>query len=84
VELSAILEQPIETIPFEQDPNLKRLQQFIFELKELDRALILLYLEGLSQQEISNIMGISPTNISTKVNRIKKKLKSKFQTIQKK
>ncbi|MEM6630793.1 MAG: sigma-70 family RNA polymerase sigma factor [Bacteroidota bacterium] len=61
-------------------PILKRLLQFITELKELDRALILLYLEGYNQQEMANILGLSQTNVSTKVHRIKKKLRQKFTT----
>ena len=54
------------------------LHQFIQELKPLDKALTLLYLEGKSYQEISEIMGLSETNISTKIYRIKSVLKQKF------
>ncbi|MEO6720840.1 MAG: RNA polymerase sigma factor [Ferruginibacter sp.] len=57
------------------------LQQFIAELKELDKALMLLYLEERSQKEIAEIMGISTSNVATKVDRIKKILKQKFSTI---
>lgn len=62
----------------EADPRLARLQAFIQELKPLDKALILLYLDGKSQREMAEIMGLTPTNISTKVNRIKQRLKQKF------
>lgn len=62
------------------DQNLKRLQQFISELRELDRALILLFLDGYDQKEIADILGLSTTNVSTKTHRIKKKLKQKFST----
>lgn len=71
-----------EMKPIEEDLNIKLLQQFIRELREIDKALILLYLDGLSQKEISEIMGITPTNISTKVGRIKKILKEKFTNYQ--
>jgi RNA polymerase sigma-70 factor (ECF subfamily) len=54
------------------------LQQFINELKELDRALMLLYLEEKSQKEMAEILGLSESNIGTKVNRIKEKLKQRF------
>ena len=60
------------------------LQQFINELKELDRALMLLYLEEKSQKEISEILGLSESNIGTKINRIKEKLKQRFSKINKK
>ncbi len=80
VELSPILETSImEDSPFPDDSNIIRLQGFIQELKEFDKALILLYLDGLTQKEISEILGITPSNISTKIGRIKKTLKNKFQ-----
>ena len=55
-----------------------QLQQFISELKELDRALMLLYLEEKSGKEIAEILGLSEANVRTKINRIKEKLKQKF------
>jgi RNA polymerase sigma-70 factor (ECF subfamily) len=42
---------------------------------------ILLYLEGNSQQEIADILGLTVANVSTKVSRIKQTLKQKFATI---
>ncbi len=57
------------------------LQRFISELKELDKALILLFLEEKNYKEISEILGVSETNVSTKVNRIKKILKQKFSQV---
>lgn len=64
--------------PDDMNQGLKRLQQFISELKKLDKALILLYLDGYDQNEIAEIMGLSPSNVSTKIYRIKKKLRKKF------
>lgn len=60
------------------EENIRRLQQFISTLKELDRALLLLYLEEKSHKEIAEIMGISATNVATKIGRIKAILKQKF------
>lgn len=54
------------------------LQKLISQLKDLDKALMLLYLEEKSHKEISQIVGISETNVSTKINRIKSVLKQKF------
>lgn len=64
----------------ENDSNqsLQLLEQFINELNDLDKALMLLYLEDKSHVEISEILGISTSNVSTKVSRIKEKLKQKF------
>ena len=44
-------------------------------LGKLERALILLYLEDRPYKEIAEIMGITATNVATKMNRIKLKLK---------
>lgn len=66
-----------------EDPEdkIKLLYGFIRELKEIDRAIILLYLDENSQQEIAEILGLTPTNVSTKISRIKQLLKQKFSTI---
>ena len=54
------------------------LQRFINEMKELDKALTLLYFEEKSYSEIAEILGISETNVATKISRIKSGLKQKF------
>ena len=65
----------------ETNEDIKLLNQFISELKELDKALMILYLEGKSQKEISEILGISTSNVSTKVLRVKQQLKKRFSKI---
>ncbi|MBO9732775.1 MAG: sigma-70 family RNA polymerase sigma factor [Chitinophaga sp.] len=66
------------SLPHDTTENIVFLQQFISELKELDKALMLLYLEEKSYQEIADIIGISVSNVSTKISRIKAALKQKF------
>lgn len=55
-----------------------RLQAFIERQAPLDRALLLLYLEDKSQKEIAEILGITPTNVSTKINRLKQKIRAEI------
>lgn len=62
-----------------QNEQLNLLQQFINELKELDKAIMLLYLENNKYEEIANILGISKTNVATKISRIKQQLKKRFE-----
>jgi len=62
----------------ENERQLVQLEQFISELKEMDKALMLLYLEELSHTEIAEILGISASNAGTKIGRIKDKLKRRF------
>ena len=68
---------------YNSEENINLLQQCIKELKELDRALMILYLEAKSYTEIAEILGITETNVATKISRIKDKLKQKFETINK-
>lgn len=70
-----------EEVSNEKQAQLNLLEQYISELNNLDKALILLYLEDKSYAEISEIMGLSVTNIGTKLGRIKGKLKKKFSQI---
>jgi RNA polymerase sigma factor (sigma-70 family) len=62
------------------ETNLQLLYQFIHQLDELNKALMLLYLEDNSYKDIASILGITETNVSTKINRIKQKLKLQFKT----
>lgn len=62
----------------EIEPEIGVLYQFISELKELDKALMLLYLDEKSYKEISEILGITETNVATKIGRIKNLLKQKY------
>lgn len=58
--------------------NMRALKQMINGLDELNRALILLFLEGFSSEEIAVVVGISASNVSTRINRLKTKLQSEF------
>lgn len=58
----------------EQD-NLKELYALISRLGVLERALILLWLDGKSYDEISEIHGITVSNVGVRINRVKAKLK---------
>jgi RNA polymerase sigma-70 factor (ECF subfamily) len=51
------------------------LYQCIDELNDFNKAIILLYLDGNSHEEISEITGISNSNVGTRISRIKEQLK---------
>lgn len=57
------------------DEQLNQLYAAIRRLSEVDRALILLYLEEKSYGEIAEILGTNANNIGVRVNRIKERLK---------
>jgi RNA polymerase sigma factor (sigma-70 family) len=62
----------------ESDERIEAMYGFIGQLDPLNRALILLYLEDRSYSEIAEILGISETNVATKISRIKHKLRSQM------
>src|SRR6187402_1909439 len=63
------LESPLE------NQRMAWLRSCVQGLKEFDRALILLYFEEKSHREIAEILGISESNVATKISRIKERLK---------
>jgi RNA polymerase sigma-70 factor (ECF subfamily) len=52
----------------------------IRELPEIDRAVVMLYLEDRSYDEMEDILGISQGTLRVKMNRAKEKLKKSIQT----
>ena len=60
----------------EKRMQIKQLYQRINKLGLVDRSVILLWLEGLSYDEIGEILGISVKNVSFKLVRIKERLKN--------
>ena len=58
-----------------ENENLLKLYNALKVLKPLDKAIISLNLEGCNNQEISKILGITTSNVSTRISRIKDRLK---------
>ena len=58
------------------DGEFRLLQSLMQQLGELDRALLLLHLDGNRYDTIAEIVGISETNVGTKISRIKQKLRT--------
>ena len=59
-------------------------QQFLYaldQLTDLNKAIVVLHLEGYSHAEIAGILGLTATNVSTRFGRIKKHLKKIFKRL---
>ncbi len=67
--------EPAEESSTRIDDSLKELYDAIRQLSEIDRGVILLYLEEKSYQEIADIIGTNPNNIGVRIKRIKERLK---------
>ena len=57
------------------DDASRLLAKFIAQLDALNRALLLLYLDDCGYREIADILGISETNVSTKISRLKERVR---------
>ncbi len=65
-----------ETETNQNSRQMDMLRQRIAKLGQFDRAIILLWLENMSYEEIAAIMGISVKNVSVRLYRIKEDLKN--------
>lgn len=72
-----------QTLAIEPDAGrqaaLDRLMELIHRLKQVDRQVILAWLDGMEAAEISELTGLSPGNVATKVHRIKTILARDYQ-----
>jgi RNA polymerase sigma factor (sigma-70 family) len=72
---SASIDDALEPRPSD---NAAVLYQLLGRLDPLEKALIVLYLEGNNHEVIGDILGISETNVSTKIGRIKQRLREEL------
>lgn len=62
----------------QRSDNMRTLDALIAALGELDRALILLFIDGREPAEMAGILGLSVSNVSTRVTRLRHKLQTQF------
>lgn len=67
-----------EDVSNEYDERINQLRAFIQEFDTLNKAIVIMYLDGNSHKEIAEAIGISVSNVGTKISRIKQQLKKKF------
>lgn len=68
----------VYAIDHEREQHIRLLHAFIARQPPMDRALLLLYLEERPQREIADILGISESNVSTKVGRLKLRIRDEL------
>jgi RNA polymerase sigma-70 factor (ECF subfamily) len=64
----------------ETEERIAMLQQVIANCPPLDRALLLLYLDDRPYREIATVLGLTETNVATKLNRLKEHLRRELTT----
>lgn len=60
---------------YEEEEQLKLMYEAVYQLNDIEKALVFMYLEDKDYTEISETLGISEVNARVKMNRIKGKLK---------
>ena len=75
IEIDERLLQRIDVTNNKEEEQIKKLYDTIKKLSDIERGIIMLYLEGKSHEEIAEIIGFTTTNVGTRIGRIKKKLK---------
>ncbi|NMH27857.1 RNA polymerase sigma factor [Flavobacterium silvaticum] len=60
---------------YEEEEQIKLMYQAVYQLNDIEKALVYMYLEDKDYAEISLTLGISEVNARVKMNRIKGKLK---------
>jgi len=67
----------------QEEERISMLYHQIQQLNLVERGIILLYLEAKSHEEIAEVMGISISNVGTRLSRIREKLKTQITKISK-
>ena len=79
IEYRENIPESIDTIDIAEELSLNEsfqvLLKAIYKLNEIDKSIMLLYLEERSYDEIAEILGISTSNVGVRINRAKKLLK---------
>src|SRR4029079_144717 len=66
----------------EKEERLQQLYKAINHLTEIERAIVMLYLEDKSYEEMEDILGINQNNLRVKMNRIKEKLRKLTKSVE--
>lgn len=61
-----------------REQQVAALYAFIAHQLPLERALLLLYLDQHSYREIADVLGISETNVATKLSRLKSRIRAEL------
>ena len=79
-EAVAALADPAPRHPHEADAGVRALHAVIDRLDPLNRALMLLYLDERSHREIAEILGISESNVATKLHRLRQRIRAQLES----
>lgn len=64
--------------PEPEEVRARALHEVIARLDPLNRALMILYLDDLSHAEIADVLGLSASNVGTKIHRLKQRIRAEL------
>lgn len=74
MDATAFLPEMETALLTESQEEIRFLYEAIRQLSSVEKAIVMLYLESHSYEEIAEIIGITPTHVGVKLNRIKQRL----------
>jgi len=78
VDIDHLFLRQAEDYDTEFEERLNQVYAHIRQLNDIEKGLMLLLLEGKKYEEIAEVTGFSPSNVGTRISRIKKKLKEQI------
>ena len=66
--------EPVASTPPGERPEVAQLYRAIQQLSDVERALVMCYLDDLSYSRIAEVLGLSETNVGVRLTRVKAKL----------
>jgi RNA polymerase sigma factor (sigma-70 family) len=76
IDLASVRDPAEDEERYQREEDIRRLYDCVLRLEPVNRALISLYLEDVSTQEMASILGISEGNVRVKLHRVKSSLKT--------
>lgn len=70
----------VEQYEYDDNANYQKLINALYKLNEIDKSIMLLYLEDFSYEEIAEIAGMSASHVGVKIHRLKNQLQKKLNT----
>lgn len=77
-QMEALDQEPGTAKEEDEDERVRKLRQFMERLDVMNRALLLLYMEEHSYREIAEVLGISESNVGTKISRLKQRIREEL------
>ncbi|MGM0497107.1 MAG: RNA polymerase sigma factor [Bacteroidota bacterium] len=77
-----VTDEIVENDEKDYSEEISVLYQAINHLSDIEKAIIMLYMEEKNYDDIADIMGMTRNNVGVKINRIKKKLKELYKKVE--